>query len=37
MRGILLSIFTDFIAFKVVFSDVTGIIFSLGSIRQVFI
>ena len=32
-------IFTDFIAFKstVVFSNVTGIIFGLESIRQVFI
>ena len=37
MRGILMSIFTDFIALEVVFSNVTGIIFGLGSIRQVFI
>ena len=34
MRGMLISIFTDL---KVVFSNVTEIIFGLGSIRQVFI
>ena len=37
MRGILMSIFTDFIVFKsIVFSYVTEIIFGLGSIRRVF-
>ena len=39
MRGILMLIFTDFIAFKSSLFKiiVTGIIFGLGSIRQVFI
>ena len=33
MRGILMSIFTDLIAFKVVFLNVTERIHSLGSIQ----
>ena len=38
MRGILRSTFNDFfLLLKVVFSNVTGIICGLGSIRQVFI
>ena len=35
MHGILMSIFTDFSAFKSSLLIVTGIIFGLGSIRQV--
>ena len=37
MHGILMSILLISVLLKVVFSNVTGIIFGLGSIRQVFI